>query len=527
VAGIPETPEERRRRQQQTRFGVGGDTTRQQRLTEGERTLGGGLYVPPNERGPTRREVEPQRLNPPGPRVVEYTEHGREVSGTAVVPPPPVRTEHYEPQQTLGPRPVVGAPAPPTYTVRAIPADITANWRAPFVLRQNQLDAVRAFHERHKGTVVFPTGVGKTDIAAAVINDLRIPTVAVVPTLVLVDQWRSMLLKWGIRAGVWTGAEKSPNYVTISTYQSLFQDPSLIRRFPLLVYDEAHLATAEEFRALIYEISLHPYALALTATTPTDTQRRDFLSRYLPTIASLTPGEAIERGYLSPVRVIPEPSPLSGTEQQDYDKLSRTLASTSRQLGTGNPQRVAKMINSVQFSGPARAYLKALSARRLLLSNVKSKQAILLRLVRANPRQRVLLFSESVPALESSCDYLRTNGIGCHIVTGQTEERDRRFILENWGKTFFVLGSIRVLELGFNTPEAGVAIFLASGSGRLKLTQRLGRILRVAPGKTEAVAYVVYATDTVETRVARSLQQLAGQQVTVDLPTDLEDYDEG
>ena len=523
-----ETEEQRRRRLQQTRFGQQGDTSRQTRLFSGEQTLGGGLYVPPSQAGARqRRESEPQRLNPPGARITEYGRDGREVPGTVPVPPPTAPPpSQYRPQQTLGPAPITHPPAPPSYSVRAIPPDITATWRPPFVLRENQVRAIAEFHQHHKGSIIFPTGTGKTAIAAAVINDLRIPTVVIVPTLVLVDQWRRMLGQWGIQAGAWTGAEKSPNYVTVSTYQSLYQDPSLIRRFPLLIFDESHLSTAEEFRALIYEVELHPYALALTATTPTDMARREFLVARLPIIAELTPAEAIEAGHLSKVRVEPVPVSLAGSEREEYDKMSQTLASASRRLGTTNPARIAQLVNSVQFSGPARAFLKALSGRRLLLSNVKSKQAALLSIVRRYPRQRILLFSESVPAIEEVCEFLRTSGVGCHTITGDTDARDRQFILQNWGRTFWVLASVRVLELGLDVPEVSIAVFLASGSGKLKLTQRLGRILRPLPGK-EAVAFVVYASETVETRVARALQQLAGQRVTVQLPAGLEDYDEG
>ena len=529
MAGAPETEEQRRRRLAQTKFGTGGDTSRQKRLFAEERTLGGGLYVPPGEAARPHRETEPRRLNPPGPRVSEYGPGGRQVPERVTVPPPTAPPPPpFQPQQTLQPRPQLAPQAPATYAVRTIPTDVTAQWHVPagFVLREKQLEAVRTFHATHKGSVVFATGTGKTAIAAAIINDLRIPTVVIVPTLVLVDQWRRMLRAWGINAGVWSGEAKEPNYVTVSTYQSLYVDPSLIRRFPLVVFDEAHRATAEEFRALIYEIPLHPYAVALTATTPEDYTRKELLESFLPIIATLTPAEAIESGHLSRVVVEPIPVSLSGLEQQDYDKLSRTLASTSRQMGTSNPTEVARLVNSLQYSGPARAYLKALGTRRFLLSNVQAKQGAVLDVVRRNPRQRVLIFSESVPAVNTICEYLRANSIGCQVITGETEGRDRRFILDNWGKTFFVLASVRVLELGVDVPEVGIAIFVASGSGKLQLTQRLGRILRPSPGKDHATAYVIYANDTVENRVARMLQRIAGQNVTVSQPSGLEEYDE-
>src|SRR5208282_1326398 len=86
VAAPGETEEQRRRRMAQTKFGVGGDTTRQERLFAGERTLGGGLYVPPSSSQAPRREATPQRLNPPGPRVTEYGRDGAERPAVTTVP---------------------------------------------------------------------------------------------------------------------------------------------------------------------------------------------------------------------------------------------------------------------------------------------------------------------------------------------------------------------------------------------------------------------------------------------------------
>ena len=67
-----ETPEERQKRLAQTRFGVEGSESRQTRLFPGERTLGGGLYVPPSEVKREAAERTPRRLTAPGPRLGEY-----------------------------------------------------------------------------------------------------------------------------------------------------------------------------------------------------------------------------------------------------------------------------------------------------------------------------------------------------------------------------------------------------------------------------------------------------------------------
>jgi superfamily II DNA or RNA helicase len=410
--------------------------------------------------------------------------------------------------------------------VRPIPPDIARHWFVPVTLKPTQWEAIRAFHQYHKGTVVYPTGVGKTEIAIGIINDLRVPTVVIMPTLVLVDQWIERMARWGIHAGKWTGTAHEPNYVTVATYQSLYSDPSLIRQFPLIVFDEGDLATADEFRKLILETRLHPYALALTATEPADVARRDLLQQYLPVIARQTTGEAIGAGELTPVEVVPRATMLNGTERKEYDRLAQILTFRARRMGTSSPRQVQRLLGDVRYHNDAVAFLRALSERRRLLSNVESKEKELLRIAQQNPHQRILVFSESVPAIEQMCRYLRDNGVGCHTFTGQTDPRTRRMLFDSWGRTFFVLGSVYVLQRGVDVPEVSIAVFVASGTGRLQLTQRLGRILRLAPGKTRALAYILYAPETAEVRVVAKLQRLAGQDVTIQPEKGLEEWDE-
>jgi superfamily II DNA or RNA helicase len=522
----PETPEEKRRRQAQTKFGMGGDTSRQQRLFAGEKTLGGALFIPPTEAERKQRAASPERLGPPGPRLSEFGGEGVARPERVTVPAPTATPPTPRPQPTLQ------EPPPPTeaprteFVVRPVPLDVARHWRAPFMLRPDQWEAIRVFHQYHKGSIVFPTGVGKTEIALGILNDLRIPTVVIVPSLPLVDQWVERMSKWGIRAGVWTGVSHQPNYVTVSTYQSLYSDPTLVRQFPFIVFDEADLATADEFRKLILESQMHPYAVALTATEPADFQRRDLMRQYLPVIARQTTGEAIERGQLTPVQVIPRATPLNGAERRAYDKLAQTLTFRAQRMGTSNPRQVQRLLRDLTYRNDAIAFLRALSERRRLLSNVESKEAALLQIIQENPHQRILIFSESVPAVEDACRYLREHGTGCHTFTGQTDPRTRAQLLANWGKTFFVLASVYVLQRGIDVPEASIAVFVASGTGRLQLTQRLGRILRLSPGKEKATAYVLFSPDTSEARVVQKLQRLAGSDVTVQTPRGLDEWDD-
>ena len=64
------------------------------------------------------------------------------------------------------------------------------------------------------------------------------------------------------------------------------------------------------------------------------------------------------------------------------------------------------------------------------------------------------------------------------------------------------LVTCRALDEGFNVPEARVAIIASATASPRQRIQRLGRILRPAPGKDRASVYTLYATDTEEARLA-------------------------
>ena len=63
-----------------------------------------------------------------------------------------------------------------------------------FKLRDYQVDALRSWTSSDsRGIVVLPTGSGKTVLAVKAIEEQQCSTLVVVPTIVLVDQWREVL----------------------------------------------------------------------------------------------------------------------------------------------------------------------------------------------------------------------------------------------------------------------------------------------------------------------------------------------
>ena len=89
------------------------------------------------------------------------------------------------------------------------------------------------------------------------------------------------------------------------------------------------------------------------------------------------------------------------------------------------------------------------------------------------------------------------------IITHQTKVSERRVIMERFrGNRWPFLVTSRVLNEGVDVPEVNVAVVLSGTSSVREHVQRLGRILRKAPGK-EAVLYEVLSRTPVEQHVSR------------------------
>ena len=110
-------------------------------------------------------------------------------------------------------------------------------------LRDYQRSALEAWEARERrGIVVPPTGSGKTCVALGAIARARVPTLCVVPTRVLLHQWRAILAPHGKGpVGVLGDGQHTIEAVTVATFESAFRLMERIGdRFGLLVIDEAH-----------------------------------------------------------------------------------------------------------------------------------------------------------------------------------------------------------------------------------------------------------------------------------------------
>ncbi|MEO0561169.1 MAG: DEAD/DEAH box helicase family protein, partial [Chloroflexota bacterium] len=106
-----------------------------------------------------------------------------------------------------------------------------------------QVEALEAWSTAgRRGSIVLPTGAGKTFVAVQAIHQTNRSTAVVAPTIDLLHQWYARLGNaLNTEIGVYYGAEKIVLPITVTTYHSA---GDLIaeygNQFKLLVFDEVH-----------------------------------------------------------------------------------------------------------------------------------------------------------------------------------------------------------------------------------------------------------------------------------------------
>jgi superfamily II DNA or RNA helicase len=376
--------------------------------------------------------------------------------------------------------------------------------RSPRPYQREAVDRWRASDAR--GTIVLPTGAGKTLVALLAIDALQTGACIVAPTRALVAQWFTQLADaFGVdRVGAYYGDEKEVRTLTVTTYHSAF---SLLERwgtqFPLLVLDEVHhLADNAEGDATAWHdhlrIAPSPYRLGLTATYPDgrDAELRQLVGpvAYRRLIGEMTDSElarfATMRRYVR----------LTSAEEARYDALTdvyeRYVASAGYRDRAATPTDAWRMFAaSARRTPAARRALRAFHERERLVRLASGKLEEAERILRAHSAEQAIVFCGGIDAAEAV-----SRELAIPMITASTPASERHALLSSLASgTVRAVASVRVLDEGWDVPGAKLGIVLGDstrGSARQHV-QRLGRLLR-RQGNALASLYEVVAAGTYE-----------------------------
>lgn len=357
-----------------------------------------------------------------------------------------------------------------------------------------------------RGSVVLPTGSGKTFVAILSIDAVGGGACVCAPTKALVVQWFGQLADaFGAeRVGTFYGDEKDVRQVTVTTYHSAFR---LLERwggrFELIVLDEVHHledAASGEAKAWHDALVVAPAAarLGLTATYP---DGKDAALRRLvgPVVYRRTIGEmadatlaafALERRFVR----------FTDEERAAYEKATETYESFIEEKGYRgrypDPADAWKVFMSETRRSPrARRAFRAFLERERLVALPERKMDEAIRLLGLFPAERSILFCGRTEVAERV-----SRRLAIPMIAADTPARERKEILDaiDSGAVRSV-ASVKVLDEGWDVPSAKLGIVLGDSTrgSRRQHAQRLGRLLR-RQGEKVASLYEIVVADTHE-----------------------------
>ena len=338
----------------------------------------------------------------------------------------------------------------------------TARWERPATwLRPYQADAVDACLAWDCGVVVAPCGAGKTQVGCGIIAAAitHLPSLVLVHTRDLARQWRDRLKSLGLPSLMPDGTSATAAQLRrgevegwpgtyIVTVQTLVRLAGPLPQFGVVIVDEAHHTPATTFTAVLRRLRPR-YLYGLTATP----ERED----------GMTP---VMYAHLGPVRYT--------VDRQHLVELGQSLTPRVVQVQTRcwtDESEFGRMVNALTSD----AKRDAIILREVLLR------------AKASPHPQLVLTSR-VEHAETFAAACRDAGLRAMAVTGQTRERDAALDAVRMGSVD-VLVATQLADEGLDIPTLDTLHLAAPSRAAARVEQRVGRIMRPAPGKSTPVVY--------------------------------------
>jgi superfamily II DNA or RNA helicase len=317
-----------------------------------------------------------------------------------------------------------------------------------------QEEAFRVMMRSDSGTINLSCGKGKTVIALKVAAALNRPTIVVVNTTALLEQWKEEIYRHldvpsvGIVQGT-TIDWRHPITVSMVHTLSSRQWPMEFRRyFGLVLYDEGHHMSAPVFVKSADLFYGRRFSLTATATR-TDGLERIYQYHLGPVIHTNLSQELIPHTIF---HVLDWELPI-----QDRKKV----------LDKYQEVNTAKV----------RTYLGSLDWRNdIIYQHLRNDLA---------EGRNILVLSHSVEHVDRLHSYL--SGAGGGMIIGETPQENRMAILHHCNPVF---GTFQLAREGLNKPSLDTLYIVTSFGNSNDLQQAWGRIQRIYPNKLAPIVRV-------------------------------------
>jgi len=371
-----------------------------------------------------------------------------------------------------------------------------------YELREYQQEALDAWVDSNRrGVLELPTGAGKTVIALAAIAHVETPTLIVVPTIDLLEQWqRELETEFAEPIGRLGGGEQRVETLTVATYDSAYlRADELGTQFGLVVFDEVHHLGAEGYQD-IARLLAAPDRLGLTATFERPDGAHEAIRELVgPRVYQIAVDE-LAGDHLAPYEIRRIKVELTPEERAEYDEAQGTFVDYVRKsnISFSSGSDYLQLVKRSGTDPKAREALLAKQRARELMMNAEHKRHQLARILDRHAADRIIVFTAHTELV-----YRLSERFLLPAITNETGAAERREILERFREgTYSRIVAANVLDEGVDVPDANVAVVLSGSGSEREFTQRLGRILRPKGDGGRAVLYELVSAETAEERVA-------------------------
>ncbi|MDQ3373688.1 MAG: DEAD/DEAH box helicase family protein [Acidobacteriota bacterium] len=368
--------------------------------------------------------------------------------------------------------------------------------------RPYQTASIEAWRQNERcGTIVLPTGAGKTHAATMAIEICKRQTLIVVPTIDLMNQWYDLLLStFNAEIGLIGGGFYEIGAITVTTYASAFRHQERIgNQFGLIIFDECHHLPSEGYKYAA-EFAIAPFRMGLSATPDRADGNDSLLEELVGKFVYRLEAQELAGEYLADYTLERIEVDLSFAENELYQRergIFRDFV-RAKNIPFGSIDGWKTFIMQSARSEDGRRAMKSYRNSKKIALGTDAKLRVLQDLLIRHKREKVLIFTA-----ENEMVYQISNNFLIPAITHETNIKERRFWLEALNKgDVLALATSKVLNEGVNIPDASVAIILSGSGSSREHIQRLGRILRKKENK-QAILYEVVTRNTTEEYISQ------------------------
>lgn len=318
-------------------------------------------------------------------------------------------------------------------------------------LRPYQKQAVDAAMKFDQGTIISPTGSGKTLIGLEIIRKRSQRALIIVHRTELAKQWiRVINERLGLKAGfIGDGQWSIGGQITVAIVQTLTAKENetklLSSVFGLILIDEVHHVPASTFFDVI-SLFNSKYRYGLSASQ----NRRDGLEKMI---------------YLCVGPVITE------IYRDEVEELGATVPTTIKVIETG-------------FSPSANSWNEYLDS---ITTNADRNIGIIS--LAQNSKASTLILVDRVSHAQQISAMLETRTIDHVMAHGQICKKNREYVMDRIKTVKITVGTTSLIGEGLDISSWDTLIIGSPISSEIKLMQAIGRIVRPLEGKEKAIVY--------------------------------------